>query len=313
MIPNAEAMMTPQKTMTGRAWFEMTLLALIWGGSFLAAAVALREVGVFTVVAHRVFWAMLILWFVVWLRGYALPRDIATWRAFLVMGILNNVLPFSLFVWGQQYIESGLVSILNAATAIFGVLVAAMVFADERLTTRKLAGVLIGFCGVVSTIGVTNLVSFDIKSTAQLAAVLATVCYAFASAWARRTMVGLPPEMSAAGMLTSSSLIMVPLALILEGVPSVHLMPSTLAALAFFTVIATAFAYLLYYSVLRRAGSGNLTLVTLMIPPMAILLGAVFLHERLEPREFLGFRLVALGLIVIDGRLLRLIRRGKLG
>lgn len=305
--------MTPQKTMTGRAWFEMTLLALIWGGSFLAAAVALREVGVFTIVAHRVFWAMLILWFVVWLRGYALPRDIATWRAFLVMGILNNVLPFSLFVWGQQYIESGLVSILNAATAIFGVLVAAMVFADERLTTRKLAGVLIGFFGVVSTIGVTNLVSFDIKSTAQLAAVLATVCYAFASAWARRTMVGLPPEMSAAGMLTSSSLIMVPLAFILEGVPSVHLMPSTLAALAFFTVIATAFAYLLYYSVLRRAGSGNLTLVTLMIPPMAILLGAVFLHERLEPREFLGFGLVALGLIVIDGRLLRLIRRGKLG
>jgi len=305
--------MTPQKAMTGSAWVEMFLLALIWGGSFMAAAVALREVGVFTIVAHRVFWAMLILWAVVWLRGYRLPRDPGMWGAFLVMGILNNALPFSLFVWGQKFIESGLVSILNASTAIFGVLVAAIVFADERLTSRKAIGVTIGFAGVVSTIGVGNLLSFDVKSTAQLAVVLATICYACASAWARRTMGGLPPELSAAGMLTGSSLIMVPVALVVEGAPSVHLLPSTLAALGFFTVVATAVAYLLYYSVLKRAGSGNLTLVTLIIPPVAILLGAVFLHERLDLREFAGFGLVALGLIVIDGRLLGLIRRGKLG
>jgi len=304
--------MTPQKSISSRAWVEMTLLALIWGGSFLTVAVALKQVGVLTIVAHRVFWAMLILWAVVFLRGYKIPRQPYIWGAFLVMGLLNNVLPFSLMVWGQKFIESGLVSILNSTTAIFGVLVAAAAFRDEKLSTRKLLGVLVGFIGVASTIGIGNLFSFDPRSLAQLAVVAATLCYALASVWARKILGHLPVEVAAAGMLTGSSLIMVPVAIAYEGVPSFNLDVATWAALGYYSLIATAFAFLLYYRVLKMAGSGNLMLVTLMIPPMAILMGAIFLGERLSSREFSGFALVALGLAIIDGRLFGLLRRPKL-
>ena len=294
--------MTPQKSISGRAWVEMVLLALIWGGTFMSAALALREMPVITIVAHRVFWAMIILWIYVFWRRIPLPRSPATWGAFLVMGLLNNAIPFLLFVWSQQFITTGLVSILNSATAISGVVVAAIVFRDESLSPRKIIGVLIGFVGVSSTIGIEHLLAFDPHSTAQLAILLAAMCYALASAWARKTLSHLPSEVAAAGMLTGSSLIMVPAALLIDGVPSTGLSLQTILALAFYSVIATAFAYLLFYRILKMAGSGNLMLVTLLIPPFAILLGAIVLHETLRQQDFIGFGLIALGLIVLDGR-----------
>ena len=299
--------MTEQKTISGRAWAEMILLALIWGGSFLAVSFALREVGFLTIVAHRVFWAMPMLWAIVWLRGYARPRGWRIWGAFLVMGILNNVLPFSLLVWAQTFVEGGLVSILNAATAVFGVVIAALVFADERLTRRKITGVLIGFAGVVFTIGIGNLLRFDPRSTAQLAVVLAALCYALASSWARKTMGHLPTELAAAGMLTGASVVIVPAALWIEGLPTFNLQPATFAALGFYSFVATGLAFLLYYRVMKMAGSGNLMLVTLMVPPTAIMMGALVLGEHLAAREFIGFGLVAIGLMVIDGRLPKLL------
>ncbi|HCE72839.1 MAG TPA: EamA family transporter, partial [Ruegeria sp.] len=175
--------MSDQKTLSPRAWAELLLLGLIWGASFLAIRVALDEVPVVTAVLHRTFWAALLLWLVVWASRIALPRDPRVWGAFLVMGLLNNVIPFGLMAWGQLYIETGLTSILNASTAIFGVLVAAAVFADERLTPRRLLGVSIGFAGVVITIGFEHLTRFDPRSTAQLAVLAGTLSYAFAGAW----------------------------------------------------------------------------------------------------------------------------------
>ena len=104
-------------TMSGRAWFELALLSLLWGGTFFSIAIALREIGPFTAVLHRVGWATLLLWGIVWFQGCAVPRDWRIWGAFLVMGCLNNVIPFSLMTWGQTHVESGLVSIFNAMTA----------------------------------------------------------------------------------------------------------------------------------------------------------------------------------------------------
>lgn len=123
--------MNAQKSLSPRAWGELSLLALIWGGAFMTTRVALDEVPVVTLVLHRTFWAALVLWAFVLMRGLPLPRDGRIWGAFLVMGLLNNVIPFGLMAWGQLTIESGLTSILNATTAIFGVLVAALFFADE--------------------------------------------------------------------------------------------------------------------------------------------------------------------------------------
>ncbi|MEL6806340.1 MAG: DMT family transporter [Pseudomonadota bacterium] len=295
--------MTPQKTMTGRAWAEMILLAAIWGASFLAIRVALDEVAPLTSVAHRTGWAMLALWAVVAAMRLPLPRDARVWFGFLGLGLLNNVIPFGLMAWGQLHVETGLTSILNGATAIFGVLMAALFFADERITIRKALGVTLGFFGVAMAIGLDNFRSFDLQSLAQLAILGGTVSYALASVWARHFLSGLAPQVAAAGMLTGSTLIILPLAWIVDGPISLDLNPPTLLAIGYYSLIATAGAYLLYYRVLALAGSGNLMLVTLLIPPVAITLGAWVRDEALGPNAFAGFALLALGLAILDGRI----------
>ncbi|MCR8827259.1 DMT family transporter [Pseudosulfitobacter koreensis] len=300
--------MTDQKSISGRAWAEMLLLGAIWGGSFLSIRIALDEIGPLTAVAHRTGWAMLALWGVVALRRIPLPRDLRIWGAFLVMGLLNNVIPFGLMAWGQLHIASGLTSIFNAATAIFGVLAAALFFADERMTARRAFGVALGFAGVVTAIGLDNLHSFDLQSLAQLAVLAGAASYALASVWARKHLGGLHPALAAAGMLTGSSLITLPLAWTVEGPITLALAPDTLLAIAYYAIIATAGAYLLYYRVLQMAGSGNLMIVTLLIPPVAITLGAWVRDETLGPNAYAGFGLLALGLIVLDGRVWKRIR-----
>ncbi|MEL7115940.1 MAG: DMT family transporter [Pseudomonadota bacterium] len=300
--------MTQQKSMSGRAWAELSLLALIWGGTFLSVRVALDEIGFLTAVAHRVFWAALVLWGVVLVLRLPVPKSPRIWAAFFVMGCLNNALPFSLMAWGQLHIESGLTAILNAATAVFGVVIAALAFQDERLGLRRLIGVTLGFLGVATAIGLENIVQLDIRSLAQLAVLAGAVSYALASVWARKKLSCLAPHVAAAGMLTCSSLVMIPVAVFVEGTPRLALKPETLVAIGYYALAATAVAYLLYYRVLAMAGSGNLMLCTLLIPPVAIILGAWVRAEALVPQAFLGFALLALGLLVLDGRILQVFR-----
>ncbi|WP_037915978.1 DMT family transporter [Sulfitobacter sp. 20_GPM-1509m] len=300
--------MTEQKSISGRAWAEMLLLGLIWGGSFLSIRVALDEIGPLTAVAHRTGWAMVVLWIVVLLRRIPVPRDPKVWGAFVVMGLLNNVIPFGLMAWGQLHIASGLTSIFNAATAIFGVVAAALFFADERMTARRAIGVTLGFAGVATAIGLDSLHNFDLQSLAQLAVLGGAASYALAGVWARKHLGGLHPVLAAAGMLTGSSLITLPLAWQVEGPITLALAPDTLVAIAYYAIIATAGAYLLYYRILQMAGSGNLMVVTLLIPPVAITLGAWVRNETLGPQAYVGFALLALGLVVLDGRTWRAIR-----
>ncbi|TDT77638.1 EamA-like transporter family protein [Litoreibacter halocynthiae] len=295
--------------MSTQAWVELALLAVIWGGSFLSIRLALNEVPVMTAVAHRVFWAMLVLWAYILLRKLPVPRSLRLWAAFLVMGVLNNVIPFALMAWGQLHIETGLTSILNATTAIFGVVVASVVFADERLTLNRAVGVVLGFFGVATAIGLENLLKFDIRSTAQLAVLAGTLSYAFAGAWARRMLTGLRPQVASAGMLTGSALVMVPLAIAVDGTPSFQLSATAWGAIGYYAIIATACAYLLYYRILAMAGSGNLMICTLLVAPVAIILGAVVLGEELASRAYAGFALLALGLLVLDGRIFAFFRK----
>ena len=300
--------MIDQKSLSGRAWAEMMLLAMIWGGSFLSIRVALDEITPLTSVAHRTTWAMLVLWVVIAVMRIPLPRDPKIWFSFLVMGLLNNVIPFTLMAWGQLHIESGLTSILNAFTAVVGVVIASLFFADERITLRKGIGVILGFFGVAVAIGLDNFRSFDLRSLAQLAVIGGTVAYAIAGVWARKRLVGMPPQMAAAGMLTGSTVIMLPLVYFIEGPLTFDLQPRTMLAIGYYAIIATAFAYLLYYRVLVMAGSGNLMLVTLLVAPLAITLGAVVLDEKLGANAYLGFGILALGLIILDGRVWKALR-----
>ncbi|WP_121065034.1 DMT family transporter [Chachezhania antarctica] len=303
--------MTQQKSLSPRDWGLMFLLALIWGGTFPSVRVALFELTPLTAVLHRTFWAALALWVLALVTRQKLPRNPGTWAAFLVMGLINNAIPFSLQAWGQLHIESGLAAILNASTAIFGVLVAALVFADERLTTRKLAGVVLGFLGVATTVGLSNLMALDLHSLAQLAVIAGTVSYAFAGAFARTYLGGLSPIVAAAGMLTGATIWMLPIAITADGLPSFDLQPQTWAAVSYYALIATAGAFLLYYRILSSAGSGNLLIVTLLVAPVSIVIGAVGLDEELAPRAFAGFAILAVGLLTLNGTLFRgaLLRR----
>ena len=300
--------MTDQKSLSGRAWAEMLFLAMIWGGSFLSIRIALDEISPLMSVAHRVTWAMLVLWVVVAVMRIPLPRNSRIWFAFLVMGLLNNVIPFGLMAWGQLHIESGLTSILNAFTAVVGVVMAALFFSDERLMPRKIIGVVLGFFGVAVAIGLENFKNFDLRSLAQLAVIGGTVAYAVAGFWARKNLVGMPPQLAAAGMLTGATVIMLPLVYFVEGLPTFDLQPRTLVAIGYYAVIATAAAYLLYYRVLAMAGSGNLMLVTLLVAPVAITLGAVVLGEKLSANALIGFVILAVGLIILDGRAWKALR-----
>ncbi len=292
-----------QVTMPPRAWGALLALALVWGFSFLAMRVALNEIGPFTLVAHRVGWAAVALWGVLILRGLPVPRGWGLWGTFAVMGLLNNVIPFSLIAFGQQHIETGLGSILNASTAVWGVLIAAILLPDERLTTRKLVGVALGFTGVTVAIGIDTLRAFDLRSVSQLAFLGAGISYAVAGVWARRRLRGVPPQVAATGMLTGATAMAVPMALFTEGPITLALTGTTILALAYGSLMATAVAYLLYYRVLALAGSGNTMLTTLVVAPVAIVAGALVLDEALAPRAYAGFALVALALAVIDGRI----------
>ncbi|MFN6951978.1 MAG: DMT family transporter, partial [Albidovulum sp.] len=262
-----------QQKLTPRAWGLLLLLALIWGASFLSNRAALAEVGVLTTVAFRVTGAAVALWAYIGWRRLAVPRGGRALALFLAMGLLNNVIPFTLIVWGQTRVDSGLAAILNAATAIFAVVLSAGIFPDERMTARRALGVMLGFLGVVLAMGPGQLVAFDPRSLGQLAILGAALSYAAAAAFARIAARGLGPEVSAAGMLTGAAVIMVPLSLYVEGTPSLSYGAATWAALAYLAFAASALAYLLYYAVLQVAGAGNLSLVTLLIPPIAIALG----------------------------------------
>jgi drug/metabolite transporter (DMT)-like permease len=300
-----------QTSLTPRAWAELALLSLLWGASFLAIRTTLDEVPVLTAVAHRVTWAAVALWLVVIATRTSLPKGPRVWGALLVMGMLNNVIPFTLMAWGQLHIETGLAAILNAATAVWGTLIAAAVFRDERLTARKAVGVALGFGGVAVAVGAGALAALDLRSLGQLAVVAGTVSYAFAAVWARVRLKGLPPVVAAAGMLTGAALVMGPLAVAVEGRPSFVLSPVTWVAIGYMALVATSFAYLLYYRVLAMAGSANLLLVTLIIPPVAIVLGAWVRGEALPPHAFAGLAMLAAGLLVLDGRVLRRLRRAR--
>lgn len=300
--------MNTKATIPLRAWVDLVLLALIWGAIFLVIEFALRGLTPLWAVVHRVFWATIALWALAFLRGHRPPSDMRIWFGFLVMGALNNAIPFSLITWAQVEIESGLASILNATTAFFGITVAAALLADERLTPRRIIGVVMGIAGVAVIMGVDALTSFDPRNLAQLAILGAALSYAFAGVWARKRLAGLTPMISAAGMLTGSSLIMIPLAWTVEGAPVTSFTAETIGAIIYMSMFGTVAAYLLYYRILAAAGSGNLMLVTVIMPPISIWLGWLVLGETLTNEALIGCGMIIAGLIVLDGRLWRLIR-----
>ncbi|SMO60563.1 DMT family transporter [Paracoccus laeviglucosivorans] len=289
--------------MEPRDWALLLLLSLIWGGSFFLIGISVAQIPVLTLVALRVGFAALALWAICAVRGRPVPRDPKVWGAFFVMGLINNVLPFSLIAYAQTGLPAGVASILNATTPLFTVLVSAAVLADERASVMKLAGVVLGLGGVALMIGLDKMAGHANPLPNQLAMLGAAICYAFSGAYGRRFgRMGVDPLVTAAGMVTASTIMLGPVALAMDGWP--HGIDTThwLAA-ATLGILCTGVAYVLYFGILARAGATNISLVTFLVPVSAILLAWAFLDETLGPAHILGMAVIAAGLSLIDGRL----------
>jgi len=295
-------------------WAILTFLALLWGGAFVFIGVAVKHVHPLTYVWLRLTIAAGAMLLFMKVKGQPLGLPRSVWGSMLLLAFLNNALPFTLFGWGQTHIASGLAAILNATTPIWGVIVAHLLTHDERMTPRKVAGVLLGFGGVATMIGPSLLANIGSGAVAQLACITASLCYALAAVWARRFKgMGLSPMSVTTGQLTAGAAMMLPVALIFDQ-PWTQPFPPLIAwgAIAALALMCTAFGYVLYFRLIDSAGATNALLVTLLVPPVAILLGAVLLNETLAPQDFIGLALIALGLAAIDGRLLSLFGRRRL-
>jgi drug/metabolite transporter (DMT)-like permease len=286
-----------------REWALLLLLSLLWGGSFFFSKVALGELRPFTIVLGRVGLAALALNLVVLASGRRMTASWRMWGLFAVMGLINNLVPFSLIFYGQTQIASGLAAILNATTPLWTVLLAHSFTPDEGLTPGRLAGVLFGLAGVTIMIGPDALGGLGTNVLAQLAVLGAAFSYACAGIFGRRFR-DTPPLVTATGQVTSTAAMMLPLALVVDR-PWEHAAPgaTTWGALAGLALLSTALAYIIYFRLLASAGATNLLLVTFMIPVSALILGAGLLGERLEARHIAGMALIGLGLVSIDGRL----------
>lgn len=286
--------------MRGLDWGLLWLLSLLWGVSFLFNEIALQGLPPLTIVWGRVALAAALLWAVLGLGGMQRPAA-KLWPALLVMGLLNNVVPFTLFVLAQGQITGALASVLNATTPLFTVLVAHLATADERLTRRKALGVGLGFGGVLAMMAGERLAG---EVPAMLACLGAALSYGLASVWGRRfRAAGLSPVATACGQLSGSTILVTPLWLAIDrpwqiGWPGAE----PVLAVVGLASLCSALAYLLFFKVLASAGSTAISLVTFLIPLSAAGLGWLVLGEMLEPRHLAGLLLILAGLWLIQSR-----------
>ena len=297
--------------MTGFEWMLLVLLSVVWGGSFFFNGIALREFPTLSIVTARVGLAALALLFLMKMLGQGIQLNRQILKAFFGMSFLNNVVPFSLIVWGQQHIASGVASILNATTPLFTMLVAHWFTTDEKINPRRLLGVLTGMGGVGLMMGLDSMESSGFHLLGQSAILLAAFSYGLAGVYGKRfAQLEIPPLATATGQLCASSMILIPLTLWIDqpwtlAMPSIEGMGSLLGI----ALLSTALAYVIYFRLLKTAGATNLLLVTLLIPVSAIILGVFLLDESLEPQHLSGMAVISLGLLIMDGRLLQFFRK----
>ncbi|HJR05223.1 MAG TPA: DMT family transporter [Methylomirabilota bacterium] len=292
--------------MNGREWGLIGALAILWGVSFFFSKLALIELPPFTLVLGRFGIAALALLLAARLGGHRLPRSPRVWAGFFVLGALNSLIPFGLIAWGQVQLTSGLASILNATTPLFTALVA-HAWGDERLTPNRAAGVLIGLAGVCVLIGPGVLGHLGAHTLAELAILGAAVSYAFAGTYGRRFRA-LPSVVAVAGMMSTAALMALPIALVMDRPWTLDVGARTWGALLGLAVLSTALGFVIYFRVLGTAGATNVMLVTLLMPVVALLVGSLVLGEPVTRVALAGMALIAVGLLALDGRLLRVRR-----
>lgn len=295
----------PANAMTAALWGQLIVLSCLWGGAFFFAGVAVKEVPPLLLVLLRVGIAAVALNLFLLLSGPSIRQALSLAGPFLALALLNNIIPFSLMFAGQTAIGAGLASVLNATTPVWTLILAGYVFRTETPAWNKLLGVVLGIAGVAVMIGPGLLAGLGGPVWAKFALIGTALSYGFAAIFARR-FSALPPILVATGQLTASTIIMIPVVLATVGISALATASAPVwTSVVLLALISTALAYIIYFNLIARAGSSNASLVTLLVPVSAILLSSLFLGERLELFEIAGMALIALGLVAIDGRLLR--------
>ncbi len=295
----------------GRGWALLAALALLWGVSFIFIKVAATEIPAFTLVFFRVGLAALVLHAIVLARGMTYPAQPAIYGRYVVMGLLNNVVPFTLIVYATSRLGAGSTSILNATTPIFALIVAHFATADERITPAKLVGILLGMGGVAAMSGPQAVAGLTGDLLAVGAMLVATFGYGLSAVYGRR-FAGIHPTVSATCQLSAATLLLLPLMLVFDrpwalGMPGVE----PVLALVALAVLSTGLAYIIYWALIVSAGGTNTMLVTLLIPVVALFFAWLLLGEDITLSKAAGMALIGIGLAVIDGRLLRRMRTGQ--
>ncbi len=298
--------MTEQKIDT-QSWLMLAVLSLIWGGSFFFVGVAVKELPTLLIVFARVGLAALILFPIHLLLIGALPRDLKTWIACGGMSILNNVLPFTAIAWGQHSIASGLASVINATTPMFAALFMAL-FSLEAIVPRKALALVLGMVGVVVLKG-GHFGDLGPQSQGIFAVIFASACYGLSTSWSKVRLQGIAPLTIATCQLIVSALVMAVLSLLFSDVRLyAGITWPTIAALLMIASLSTAVAYLIFFGIIARAGPSFVTLVTMLVPVTAILLGILLLGESLTANQLIGAAIIGVALVVIDGRVLKIFR-----
>jgi drug/metabolite transporter (DMT)-like permease len=297
--------MTSSPKLDGHGWLLIGILAILWGGAFFLIEVGLRSFPPITLVFIRVAFAVPPMWLAMQLMGQHLPRSAGDWGLLTVVGALNCALPFTLFFWGQQYLDSGYAAILNATTPLWGVVTAHFMTRDEKATPARIIGVLTGMAGIIIMVGPAAMQGLSNNLLAQIACVISTVFYSLAAIYGRRlSQTTLTPMAVATGQTMMAAVLMIPIVLIVDQ-PWTMDMPRLDATMAGLTLalLSTALAYTLYFRLIDRAGASNAQLVAFLMPILAVILGITFLGESLSAGQMIGAAVIALGLIILDGRL----------
>ena len=287
--------------MSVKNWGQLLLLGFLWGGSFFFARIAVADIPPLALVLYRVSIAAIVLHLWLRFRGISFAPVLAKPVSFLCLALLNNVIPFSLIFTGQTEIGAGLASVFYATTPLWTIVVANLLTADEKLSAAKLVGVGLGITGAAVMIGPGLLSNLGGPVWAKIAVIGAAISYAFAVVYAKR-FKDISPTVIATGQLTAATVVMMPIVFLFHNPAEIITsnVPIWMAVLAL-AVFTTAFAFVLYFKLIASAGATNASLVTLLVPVSAIILGAVFLDERLEPFELAGMALIMASLIIIDG------------
>lgn len=280
---------------------RLVILAFIWGWSFLFIKVAVEGMPPSAVAWTRITLGAVVLHVILRRQGLSLVTDRLFVRHFAVVALAGSAVPFTLLAWGEQRITSALTAVLNASTPLFTALIAGL-SRQERLRPVQLVGLAVGLVGVAVAAGFATSDLQGSSLTGALAAIGAGLGYGISMTYTRRHLTGIPPLAAAAGQLTAGAVILAPLALTATTIDGLSLTPSRVASVVLLGAVGTGLAYLLLYGAIGELGATKASLVTYLIPVVAVVVGVVVLSEPFEWRLVIGGGVTVAGIALVTTR-----------